>query len=166
MGLLASPKAAPCLHDMIRRNFVGNGSAPILRLRITLPSYRREFQCNHGGLWCRRLWTMWCRILRDTPFRAALVPEPLTLYRFRNNSMSLTFYMATLSAESAMESLWTKMPEAPERVFREGYAEHYNTSPGKQRRMGDDGSEFACSLKLCGCVHGRSFMIVGPPGPS
>jgi glycosyltransferase involved in cell wall biosynthesis len=122
LGLLAARRSEPTLHDLIRRNYVGNGSALIARQEcFDVAGLFNENMRGHGV----EDYEMWCRILHDTGLRAVLIPEPLTLYRFRDSSMSTDLGPYMQNAEAAIASLRARMPEVPRRIFREGQAEHY-----------------------------------------
>ena len=82
-SILIAEKTQPSLHDMIRRNYVGNGSSPIVRRKCfeIAGLFREELQsCEDYEMWCRILWL--------TPYRAQLLPMPLTFYRLRESSLS------------------------------------------------------------------------------
>ena len=68
---------------------------------------------------------MWCRILYQGDFRAVLLPEPLTVFRLRKSSLTHAFAEFPQSANVAVVRLRARMPEIPERIFREGHAELY-----------------------------------------
>ncbi len=119
-------KPRPSLHDMIRRNHVGNGSAPIVRRACFEEAgfFREELKsCEDYEMWCRILWM--------TTYRAELIDAPLTLYRIRNSSLSFNFAKFLTNADAALTALRTAMPNVPERVFRTGHAEHYRIAAWK-----------------------------------
>ncbi len=124
--LLMAGAAAPSLHAMVRRNHLGNGSTPVVR--------RACFDL--AGLFCEELqscedYEMWCRILCETPYYAALVPLPLTFYRLRETSLSFNFAKFLDNADRAMARLRARMPYLPARVLRAGHAEHYRIAAWK-----------------------------------
>jgi len=128
--ILLAGKSSPTLHDMIRRNHVGNGSTPIVR--------RDCFEAVgvfHDELRSCEDYEMWCRIARSQ-FRAVLLPEPLTLYRLRTTSLSFDFGQFLANAERAMEYIRTAMPNVPPRVLRAGRAEHYRIAAWKAAASG------------------------------
>jgi glycosyltransferase involved in cell wall biosynthesis len=125
-GYLFAEKMTPTLHDMIRRNHVGNGSTPIVR--------RDCFE--RAGLFREELkscedYEMWCRILWSTDYRAEAIAEPLTFYRLRDSSLSFNFEKFVHNADLAMMALRNCMKNVPERVFRAGHAGHYRVAAVK-----------------------------------
>jgi glycosyltransferase involved in cell wall biosynthesis len=125
-SILLAGKANPSLHDMIRRNHVGNGSSVICR--------RECFE--EAGLFSTELrscedYEMWCRILCLTTYRAALTPEALTLYRLRESSLSFNSTKFVENADRAMALLRREMPNVPTRIFQAGHAEHYRIAAWK-----------------------------------
>ncbi|HWT99062.1 MAG TPA: glycosyltransferase family A protein [Terriglobales bacterium] len=125
-GYLFAEKMTPSLHDMIRRNHVGNGSTPIVR--------RDCFE--RAGLFREELkscedYEMWCRILWSTDYRAEAIAEPLTFYRLRDSSLSFNFEKFTHNADLAMLALRGSMKNVPDRVFRAGHAGHYRVAAVK-----------------------------------
>lgn len=132
--VLSAENPEPSLHSMIRRNHVGNGSTPVVRRDCfdIAGLFRPELRSCED-------YEMWCRILWQTPYRAALVNEPLTLYRLRHSSLSFNSKGFTSNANLAISCLRQAMPNVPDRVFRAGHAEHYRiaawkaVSSGKRR---------------------------------
>ncbi len=125
-SLLLAGKSDPSLHDMIRRNHIGNGSTPIIRqdcFRLA-GLFRTELRSCED-------YEMWCRILSQTSYRAALVPAPLTLYRLRRSSLSFDSETFIRNADRAVASLREAMPHVPKRVLRVGHAEHYRIAAWK-----------------------------------
>jgi len=126
-------RLAPSLHDMVRRNQCGNGSSIVVRrecLRIAGP-FREELRsCEDYELWCRMLWA--------TSYEAACIPEPLTLYRQREASLSFDAARFTQNADLAMRLLRETMPSIPERLMRAGHAEHYRIAALKAATLGQD----------------------------
>jgi hypothetical protein len=119
----------PGLRDMIRRNRVGNGSAPVLR--------RACF--DQAGLFRPELracedYEMWCRLLHRTKFRAERIDAPLTLYRQRDTSLSYDPTNFVAAADAAMRYLRAEMPEIPAGVFNAGQAEHYRIAAWRAAR--------------------------------
>jgi hypothetical protein len=118
--ILLARKARPSLHDMIRRNDVGNGSSAIVRRECFEMAglFRTELRsCEDYEMWCRILWL--------STFRAALTPEPLTLYRLRESSLLFNSVTFVENADRAIAYLRKQMPSVPEKVIRAGHAEHY-----------------------------------------
>jgi hypothetical protein len=130
-GLLLAKTEKPGLHDMIRRNHVGNGSSAVLR-RAAL---------EQAGLFNPALracedYELWCRVLHSTAYRAVCVPEPLVLYRMRHASLSYDCDRFVAQADAAMALLRAAMPEIPGRIFDTGHAEHYRIAAWKAATSG------------------------------
>jgi glycosyltransferase involved in cell wall biosynthesis len=125
-SILLAGKPAPSLHDMIRRNHVGNGSTAIVR-RDCFESaglFRTELRsCEDYEMWCRILWL--------TEYVAALIPEPLTLYRLRDSSLSFNSMKFVESADLAIDCIRKAMRNVPGSVIRAGHAEHYRIAAWK-----------------------------------
>jgi glycosyltransferase involved in cell wall biosynthesis len=124
--ILLAKKARPSLHDMIRRNQIGNGSSPIVRRECfdAVGRFRTNLRSSED-------YEMWCRILWLTSYRAELVAEPLTLYRLRENSLSFNSAQFVENGNIAIECLRNAMPNVPARVIRAGHAEHYRIAAWK-----------------------------------
>jgi hypothetical protein len=144
---MMSRVAEPSLHDMIRRNHIGNGSTAVVR--------RECFE--QAGVFAPQLrscedYEMWCRILWQTAYRAQLIPKPLTLYRLRQSSLSFNATSFVANADAAVARLREQMPQVPEKVFRAGHAEHYRIAARKallagQRRAAADLLKSAVRLR-------------------
>jgi glycosyltransferase involved in cell wall biosynthesis len=135
-GMLISIRAELTLSDLIRRNYIGNGSAPVIRADCFRTAGLFNEEMRGRGV---EDYEMWCRILH-TGCRAVLVPEPLTVYRLRDGSMSNNFQSMADNADDAMRSLREKMPDVPNRIFCEGHAQHYRhiawrAATNKQRNI-------------------------------
>lgn len=134
-GILFAKKTKPSLHDMIRRNHVGNGSTPIVRSICFKKAgvFREELKsCEDYEMWCRILWA--------TDLRAEAIQEPLTSYRLRDSSLSFNFEKFVSNADLAMSALRKRMKHVPERLFRAGHAEHYRIAAWKAAITGQDKS--------------------------
>ncbi|HVJ42154.1 MAG TPA: glycosyltransferase family A protein [Dongiaceae bacterium] len=125
-NLLQADKLTPSFHDMIRRNHIGNGSAPIVRAAC----FQQAGRFNEALKSCED-YEMWCRILWLTEFRAVGIDQPLTLYRIRDTSLSFNFEKFLANADLAMAALRAQMKNVPERVFRAAHAEHYRIAAWK-----------------------------------
>ncbi|HVJ42135.1 MAG TPA: glycosyltransferase family 2 protein [Dongiaceae bacterium] len=141
-GFLFAKKMEPTLHDMIRRNHIGNGSTPIVRRECfdRAGVFREELKSCED-------YEMWCRILWSTDFRAEAIGEPLTSYRLRDSSLSFNFDKFILNADLAMAALRVTMKNVPERLFRAGHAEHYRVAAWKAALTGQDKSAISLLLK-------------------
>lgn len=134
-GILFAKKTEPSLHDMIRRNHVGNGSTPVVRSICFKKAgvFREELKsCEDYEMWCRILWA--------TDLRAEAIQEPLTSYRLRDSSLSFNFEKFVSNADLAMSALRERMKHVPERLFRAGHAEHYRIAAWKAAITGQDKS--------------------------
>lgn len=123
---LETGKPELLLDDLIRSNLIGNGSTPVVR--------RECFEAV--GLFRETLrscedYDLWCRILSLPGARAVLVPELLTFYRIRHDSLTFDFERFLGAAEDVMRRLRQDFPEIGERVLREGHAEHYRIAAWK-----------------------------------
>lgn len=125
-NILHADKLTPSFHDMIRRNHVGNGSTPIVRVEC----FKQAGHFNEVLTSCED-YEMWCRILWLTDFRAVGLDRPLTLYRLRSTSLSFNFDKFLANADLAMASLRDRMRNVPEKVFRAAHAEHYRIAAWK-----------------------------------
>ena len=128
---LRADKPHPTLHDMIRRNHVGNGSNAIVR--------RDCF--DRAGLFRPELracedYELWCRILHRTRYRAVAIPQVLTQYRMRLTSLSYDHRKFVRQADAAMHYLRAAMPAVPAEIFAAGHAEHYRIAAWKAASTG------------------------------
>jgi glycosyltransferase involved in cell wall biosynthesis/O-antigen/teichoic acid export membrane protein len=129
-AILLAGKSKPTLHDMIRRNHVGNGSAPVVRRACFAAAglFQEDLlSCEDYEMWCRILWSQ---------YRAALLPEVLTLYRLRDSSLSFNFKKFLANADRAMDYIKRTMPNVPAHVLRSGHAEHYRIAAWKAATCG------------------------------
>lgn len=145
--IAATRKISPSLRDMIKANHVGNGSTPVVR-RICFKqagTFRTSLRsCEDYELWCRILWA--------TELRAEAIPEPLTLYRLRSDSLSFAYRTFVANADMAVESLRAELPGVPGRYFRAGRAEHYRVAAWKAELTGQHREAVRLvmrSLQLC-----------------
>lgn len=129
---LLSRHASPTWRQMILRNHVGNGSTPIGRTADFLAA----------GLFDTRLRTaledyeMWPRLMRRTGRALRLVPEVLTGYRVRGDSLSVRFDGFLRHAELARTLLAEAIPEAPPRLLDLGLAGSYRVAARKAASFG------------------------------
>ncbi len=129
--MLLAEKSSPGLHDMIRRNQVGNGSSAVVRRACLVAAgpFNTDLRACED-------YEMWCRMLDKTCCRAELVPEPLTLYRMRHASLSYDHDKFVGQAEAAMRLLRASMPHVPKQVFDAGQAQHYRIAAWKAATSG------------------------------
>jgi len=143
---LRAEKSNPTLHDMIRRNHVGNGSAAVVRRACidAAGTFRTDLRACED-------YELWCRILHRTPYRAQLVDAPLTLYRQRLASLSYDHDKFVAQADAAMRCLRAAMPLVPQRVFNAGQAEHYRIAAWKAAMSGGDAAARRLLLHAAAC---------------
>jgi glycosyltransferase involved in cell wall biosynthesis len=116
----------PSLKQMILRNHVGNGSSPIVR-----------YECfTDAGSFDEALrscedWEMWVRILRDTCFRARLIPGILTYYRINTRSLSMNFDGFVRYAELAAAKIRKDTPQVSSGTVNRGLAMIYRIAGTK-----------------------------------
>ena len=128
--LLGGPMR-PTLRQLISRNLIGNGSTPIVRKDCF----------DRAGLFNERLaswedWEMWIRIIRDTPYTALLVPEPLTDYRLNTSSISFDFERYMRNAEIAADILEAGPPPMARRDVMTMLAMSYRIAGSKALKVG------------------------------
>lgn len=130
--LLLSRPRRPSLHQLIRRNLVGNGSTPIGRTGDFIKA----------GLFDERLLTshedyeMWPRLMHRSGRGLELVPEPLTGYRIRHGSGSMRVDSFLASAALSRRILAEALPEIPAWVLREGLAHNIRIAARKAAMQG------------------------------
>lgn len=130
---LVSASASPDLRAMILRNRVGNGSTPVVRAACF-----REAGTFDETLRSCEDWEMWVRILRDTRWRAGLVPEVLTDYRINTRSLSMMDPAPFLrAAEAAAARVRRETPGMPGSVVDRGLAMSYRIAATKAYVSGD-----------------------------
>ncbi|WP_169741597.1 glycosyltransferase family 2 protein [Beijerinckia mobilis] len=131
--ILFSPKAQPSLHDLIRRNHLGNGSTVIARRECfeQVGLFRTELRSCED-------YEMWCRILCLTTYKAVLTPEVLTLYRLRQSSLTFNAKKFIENADLAIAFLRKEMPNVPKAVIDTGHVEHYRIAASRAALSGHD----------------------------
>lgn len=129
---LVSWRRRPSTLQMIRRNHVGNGSTPIGRTAdFKLAGFFDErLRTNHED------YEMWPRLMRATGRGIELVPQVLTYYRLRADSLSVTFNNFLYYAEKAYRIMCESMDDVPRSVLREGLAGHYRIAARKAASLG------------------------------
>lgn len=130
--LLQSRGSSPGWMSFLVRNHVGNGSTPILRRADLLAV---------GGFDERLRTAMedyeaWPRLLRASGRQAWRIPEPLTGYRVRDNSLSMDFAPFLRQAEMARDLLAEKLPDAPPALLALGLAQTYRIAARKAAALG------------------------------
>ena len=116
--LLVTRCHQPTVHDLIRRNHIGNGSTPLVR--------KDAFRV--AGLFDETLgscedFEMWVRVAACTPFVLGLLPEVLTGYRVRSGSMTTSYDNFLEGHRLALERFRVYVPGFSEREAARSYAE-------------------------------------------
>jgi hypothetical protein len=116
--LLVSRCSAPTAYDLVVRNHVGNGSTPIVRKECF----------EQAGLFDETLRScedveMWVRLCVRTPLTLRLIPEPLTGYRVRQGSLTVSFDNFLAASRLASERFQQHVPGVTPRLIARGYAE-------------------------------------------
>jgi glycosyltransferase involved in cell wall biosynthesis len=129
--ILFSKLSRPSLEQMIRRNHVGNGSAPVVRASC----FRAVGTFDESLRSCED-WEMWVRLLRDSRTVALLIPEVLTSYRIVATSLSMDFAGFLRGAELAAAKIKAQTPQVGARVVRRGLATCYRIAGTKALHSG------------------------------
>jgi glycosyltransferase involved in cell wall biosynthesis len=116
--LLVTRCGQPTAYDLVVRNHVGNGSTPIVR--------RECFE--RAGLFDETLRScedveMWVRLSVLTPFTLRLIPEPLTGYRVRPGSLTVSFDNFLAASRLAVQRFQQYLPGVTPRIAERSYAE-------------------------------------------
>lgn len=109
---------APTARDLVVRNHVGNGSTPIVR--------RECFE--RAGLFDETLRScedveMWVRLSVLTPYTLRLIPEPLTGYRVRQGSLTVSYENFLVANRLAVQRFARYVPGFTPRVAERSHAE-------------------------------------------
>jgi glycosyltransferase involved in cell wall biosynthesis len=112
----------PTAIDLIRRSHIITSSA-IVRKACFL----------QAGLFDENLrscedYEMWIRIALRTQYKALLLPEPLTRYRIRNNSLSKDYSKFIDNAHLAMNRVCDIMPSLDDHLKKRALAEIYRST--------------------------------------
>jgi len=131
--LLLSRRREPTARQLARRNHVGNGSTPVVRREaFTLAGpFDERFVCNFEDL------EMWVRIAACTPYRVRLIPAPLTGYRVRPSSLSVSFDGFLDGARLAADRFTAYVPGFSRRDAARVRAEAFRIAARKSFAMGD-----------------------------
>jgi glycosyltransferase involved in cell wall biosynthesis len=116
----------PTLDQMIRRNHVGNGSAPVVRAEC----FKVAGTFDESLRSCED-WEMWVRLLRDTGAVAQLIPEVLTSYRIVPTSLTMNFAGFLRGAELAAGKIRAETPQVKSSSVRRGLATCYRIAGTK-----------------------------------
>jgi peptidoglycan/LPS O-acetylase OafA/YrhL/glycosyltransferase involved in cell wall biosynthesis len=131
--LLISSCKQPTARDLAFRNHFGNGSTPIIR--------RECFE--EAGLFAEQLQAcedqeMWVRIAARTKWKLELIPEILTGYRVRSNSLSNSSYHKYVAqARPGIETISQWLPDLSRRDVDRCYAEFIRIISRKALSNGD-----------------------------
>jgi hypothetical protein len=129
--LLVSGPEYPSLRRLILRNCIGNGSTAVVRAE----AFRTAGVFDETLRSCED-WEMWVRLLRDTSYRAGLIPEALTFYRINAHSLSMHFDGFLAGAEAAASKIAADTPDVPGRLVRRGLAMSYRIAATKALHSG------------------------------
>lgn len=149
----------PTLEQMIFRNRVGNGSSPVARatcLRAAGPFDEALRSCED--------WEMWVRVLRDTPFKARLIPEVLTCYRINTQSLSHNTAKFLHYADLAAARIYRETPLVRVSVIDTGLASTYRIAATKALRAGDRRTSARImleALRICPSLLFRDTRAIG-----
>jgi glycosyltransferase involved in cell wall biosynthesis len=130
--LLVSTIDEPTIVNMITRNLVGNGSSLILRK-----------ECVHqAGLFDESLRSvedieMWVRILGKTNFKFRLIPEVLTGYRVRTQSLTSNFDKFMIECHKYVQKIKIYFPENWDVIKAKILAENYRIVARKALSAGE-----------------------------
>jgi hypothetical protein len=116
--LLVSRCSSPTAHDLVIRNHVGNGSTPIVRKEC----FDRAGVFDESLRSCEDV-EMWVRLCVRTPFTLRLIAEPLTGYRVRRGSLTVSFDNFLAASRLAAQRFQQHVPGVTPRVIARGYAE-------------------------------------------
>lgn len=116
--LLISRCSAPTAYDLMVRNHVGNGSTPVVRKECF----------EQAGLFDESLRScedveMWVRVCVRTPLTLRLIPEPLTGYRVRQGSLTVSYDNFLAASRLAAQRFQQHVPGVTPRIIARGYAE-------------------------------------------
>jgi glycosyltransferase involved in cell wall biosynthesis len=130
--LLVSRCSTPGARDLVHRNHVGNGSTPILRRECF-----EKAGAFDEGLFGGEDLEMWVRVAALTGLRIQLVPEVLTAYRIRSNSMSVTFDRFVESYSLAVDRFRRYVPGFTARDAARSQAEFLRIASRKAFSLGE-----------------------------
>jgi glycosyltransferase involved in cell wall biosynthesis len=130
-SILLTGPSEPTLHQVVVRNVLGNGSTPIIRADC----FRLAGLFDESLSSCED-WEMIVRILRDTPYRALLIPEVLTDYRVNYQSLSFNTETFIRNVEAAVKIIEQKSPNVPASCIRRGLAMSHRIAGSKAAKDG------------------------------
>jgi glycosyltransferase involved in cell wall biosynthesis len=137
----------PVTRDLIRRNHVGNGSTPILRLAcLEVAGGFDETMQN-----CEE-WELWVRVAARTNFGIQLIPEVLTGYRIRQGSLSVSYDHFIANGNLAVERFRDYVPGFSDADARRAEAQNCRIASRKALSSGDINlfrRLFARAFRLC-----------------
>jgi exopolysaccharide production protein ExoZ len=175
--LLISTCIQPTARDLAFRNHVGNGSTPIIRREcFEEAGMFSEGLRDDAGRTDRRGpggpqdaqgcedYEMWVRIAALTPYKVKLVPEVLTGYRVRSNSLSMSFDGFLAQARMAVERLPQYLPSFSSRDTERCYADIVRIASRKALSNGQVSVSRALlwnALRHCPSLVVRDFRAFG-----
>lgn len=131
---LTTRHVVPRVHDLVRRNHLGNGSTAIVR-RTCL---------ERVGLYDESLgnveeWELWVRLAARLPDRFVCIPEALTGYRVRAGSLSVNYESFLANAWIAIQRFRENFPGFTDRGAQRAYAEVLRIASRKSLAAGNIG---------------------------
>jgi glycosyltransferase involved in cell wall biosynthesis len=129
--ILGSGPAEPDLPNLIRRNHAGNGSATIVSracIEAAGPFDSRLRSSQEHELLVR--------ILARTRMRVRRIPEALTFYRVRANSITMDFQQFLENCRRSLAIMQEYVRDVPPSVFREALAADYRIASRKAASVG------------------------------
>jgi glycosyltransferase involved in cell wall biosynthesis len=131
--LLVCPYDEVDLRRLLRRNYLGNGSTMIVRAAC----FETAGLFDEGLLSCAD-WEMWIRIAATGGCRMVRVPEVLTGYRIREDSLSHSLHRFVADAERAISRWRGYVPESTARDAALARAEALRIASRKAFSAGHD----------------------------
>jgi glycosyltransferase involved in cell wall biosynthesis len=109
---------APTARDLVVRNHVGNGSTPIVRKEC----FERAGLFDETLRSCEDV-EMWVRLAVLTPYALRLIPEPLTGYRVRQGSLTVSYDSFLAANRLAVQCFARYVPGFTPRIAERSHAE-------------------------------------------
>jgi glycosyltransferase involved in cell wall biosynthesis len=124
--LLATRLAEPGLHDLIRYNHLGNGSTTVVRSSVfeAVGLFDEQLRASED-------YEVWIRVLHRRAGRIVLIPEVLTEYRVRDNSLSMDPRVFVPNGEAVHAKLRRQLTDVPVDVLNHGLANIYRIAGRK-----------------------------------
>lgn len=130
--LLTTRCTAPTVRQLLRRNHLGNGSTAIVRRRCF-----EDVGLFDESLRSAEEWELWVRIAARTMLRFVCVPEPLTGYRIRAGSLSVSWDIFLRNAWIATQRFAEHVDGFTPAMAQRAYAEALRIASRKSMAAGD-----------------------------